>query len=76
MNDEEVNNFNMDWMELNMFEQQVYLYKFCVDVGRDMSYMDGIEDADIVKIYNQLPAQMDDVFELNEIKKDNGCIIS
>ena len=75
LTDTEVSKFKADWKKLNTMGQKVYLYKFCEKKGTDMNQMDVIKDIDIVKTYNELPAQMDDVFQLNKYKRDNGCVI-
>lgn len=75
LSDSDVSKFNADWNKLNTMGQKVYLYKFCEKKGPDMDQMDIIQDIDVVDTYNELPAEMDDVFQLNKYKQDNGCVI-
>eukprot|EP00484_Ammonia_sp_Unknown_P023028 CAMPEP_0197040504 /NCGR_PEP_ID=MMETSP1384-20130603/17195_1 /TAXON_ID=29189 /ORGANISM="Ammonia sp." /LENGTH=259 /DNA_ID=CAMNT_0042471279 /DNA_START=41 /DNA_END=820 /DNA_ORIENTATION=- len=68
-----------DYNVCTVFEQKVFVYKYCVKVGQDMDKMptlSNMTDTYIVSTYNALPAQMDDAFILNAKKRGpQQCVI-
>ena len=69
--------FEKHWEQLNQHEMRTYLYKFCIAVGPDINYMEGIKGIDIAKVYNKIQPAMIDVFKFDEsnTKNDSGCFI-